>query len=718
MENSKTILLVEDDVIAAAGETRLLNSEGFNVIHVPNAEKAIEIAKSGTVINLILMDIDLGSGMDGTDAAEIILKDNDIPLVFLSGHMEKEIVNKTKKISNYGYIVKGLDGTVILAGIDMAIKLHDANKKISDSEHNYRFITENINDVIGKFDIKKEKYNYISPSIKKLSGYTQKEILNQTLKDIFTDESYNAVMKELPIRINNFYHGIDKDKEWVDEFQLKCKDGSVTWIEISTRLIPNDEGEITEILGISRSINEKKLTQIALSKSEEKYSRAFNLNPDAININRLEDGVYIEINQGFTNLTGYTPEDVIGKSSFSKELGIWVNDEERNKLVRVLKEHGEVFNFEALFRTKNGKLIDGLISAKIVHINNEQCILSITSDITERKQMERRKNLSLKILDCINRSKRGIDMIRAITALIKSFTDLDAVGIRIREGNDFPYFFTQGFPSDFIESERYLCSYDSDGEIIHDSKGKPVLECLCGNIICGHIDHSLPFFTKGGSFWTNSTSEFISQCNLPMIKIRNKCNEEGYESLALIPLTSGNETIGLLQFNDKKRNCFTYEMIRFFEGIGASIGIALKRLKNEQEKQDLISELKKAHKLARIGRWTWNIRTNKLKWSDEMYNIFGIEKETFSGSLNDVIQRAIHPEDIAKVEQSNSSVIMNNKPVPLEYRIIWPDGSIHTVWAEAGELIIDETGSAYLLKGIVKDITANKTDSEQEEEVR
>ena len=117
------------------------------------------------------------------------------------------------------------------------------------------------------------------------------------------------------------------------------------------------------------------------------------------------------------------------------------------------------------------------------------------------------------------------------------------------------------------------------------------------------------------------------------------------------------------------------------------------------------AELKKAQQVSHVGNWVWHISTNRLEWSDEMYRIFGVDKEGFSGDLAEVMQKAIHPEDRLAVEQSNLSVIKDKKPIPLEYRVIQSDGTVRTVWAEAGELILDPAGDPAILTGIVKDIT-------------
>ncbi len=119
-------------------------------------------------------------------------------------------------------------------------------------------------------------------------------------------------------------------------------------------------------------------------------------------------------------------------------------------------------------------------------------------------------------------------------------------------------------------------------------------------------------------------------------------------------------------------------------------------------------KLEKAQHYSRIGSWTWDIKADRLEWSDEMYNIFGIDRSGFTGSLPDVIARAIHPDDREKVEASNESVARKGAPIPVEYRIIKPDGRIRTVWAEAGELVRDERGRPASLSGFVQDITERK----------
>jgi len=175
---NKKILLVEDEAIIALMGRKTLENHGFQVVHVLTGEEAVEYVDSNQDIDLILMDIDLGDGIDGTEAAGIILSRHDLPLVFLSSHTEPEVVNKTKGITNYGYVVKNTGEVVLLASIEMAFKLFDAKKIAQKNEEALR-----------------ESEAAVS---KKLKAITQPEgdIGSLELADIIDTEELRLLMEE------------------------------------------------------------------------------------------------------------------------------------------------------------------------------------------------------------------------------------------------------------------------------------------------------------------------------------------------------------------------------------------------------------------------------------------------------------------------------------------------------------------------------------------
>lgn len=131
----KTILLVEDEAMVGMSQSMNLKKIGYDVKHVLSGQKAIDFvndSKSG--IGLILMDIDLGKGIDGTETAKKILARHDIPVLFLSNHLEREMVEKTENITSYGYVVKNSGITVLDASIKMAFRLYESYLEIKNQK--------------------------------------------------------------------------------------------------------------------------------------------------------------------------------------------------------------------------------------------------------------------------------------------------------------------------------------------------------------------------------------------------------------------------------------------------------------------------------------------------------------------------------------------------------------------------------------------------------
>jgi hypothetical protein len=187
------------------------------------------------------------------------------------------------------------------------------------------------------------------------------------------------------------------------------------------------------------------------------------------------------------------------------------------------------------------------------------------------------------------------EQVRAILAGVASRTDsraalaqaLDAisqdsgcesVGIRWKAGEDYPYHVTRGFGRDFVVIEGPLCERDTAGLVLRYPDGTPQYACMCGAVVTGRADPRLPFFTEGGSFWTNGTTVLLKETPpeaMTGIKTRNYCNTAGYESVALIPLRARGATWGLLQLNSREAGRFTKQQIEAYEILADEIAEVL-----------------------------------------------------------------------------------------------------------------------------------------------
>lgn len=122
------VLLVEDDVTVSMVETKYLTEYGCDVSWVETGEEAVVRALGPRRFDVILMDIHLGAGLDGTDAARRILESSDVPIIFLSSHTEKDFVERTEDITSYGYVVKNSGPTVLISSVKMALRLHESKR--------------------------------------------------------------------------------------------------------------------------------------------------------------------------------------------------------------------------------------------------------------------------------------------------------------------------------------------------------------------------------------------------------------------------------------------------------------------------------------------------------------------------------------------------------------------------------------------------------------
>jgi PAS domain S-box-containing protein len=146
------------------------------------------------------------------------------------------------------------------------------------------------------------------------------------------------------------------------------------------------QGAVRGIIGISRDISERKREQEALRQSEEKFAKAFGSSPTAISISTLREGRYVDVNDSFLQMTGYQRSEILGRTA--AELGMWIHPETRVALAEALSLQGKVLEFEFLFRARNGEERVGALSAELIQVGGEPCLLANVRDDTEPRRAQ------------------------------------------------------------------------------------------------------------------------------------------------------------------------------------------------------------------------------------------------------------------------------------------------------------------------------------------
>jgi PAS domain S-box-containing protein len=380
---------------------------------------------------------------------------------------------------------------------------------------------------------------------------------------------------------------VEEGKDYAIEHRIVWPDGTVRWVLEKGNVVRHEEGRAIRMLGIVQDITSRKQAQEALRESEAKHRRLVETMNEGLSVTD-QNYIFTYVNDRFCEMLGYSRPEMLNHH-MQEFVDADYRDVMNNQIAS--RKKGQAKSYDLGWRAKDGRVVYTLISPAGLFDaeGNFTGSFGVLTDISELKEAEARQELAARVLRILNQKKQTREVISEILSLIKEATGLAAVGVRLREGEDFPYFEVNGFSDDFVERENYLCARDESGETVYDSHSRPVLECMCGNVILGRTDPAAPFFTEGGSFWTNSTTVLLRSTSDEerLTHTRNHCNRAGYESVALIPLRSGEQIVGLLQLNDRWPGRFTPEIIRFFEGIGTSMGIALARIKAEKEIESL-----------------------------------------------------------------------------------------------------------------------------------
>ncbi len=392
-ENKKTILIVEDEAVLAMSEKVSLENYAYNVITVNSGEKAVESVKLNPEINLILMDIDLGNGIDGTQAAEIILKNKDIPIVFLSSHTESEIVEKTEKITSYGYVVKSSSITVLDASIKMAFKLFEA-KRLERIKHELLKVSEDrlsktmlaANDGMWDWNLIANRV-YFDPRYYQMSGYEIDEFphsLEEFQKRVHPAE-VEYVMKEAEKHLNG------KSDYFDVKFRFRKKNGGWQWIQGKGIIVERSSSGVPQrFIGTHRDISELKQKEEELRESELTFRKLFEDSADAILLIDKQ-GVFVECNQAALSLLKMTKDQFLFKSPV--EISPEYQPDGQNskekafRMIDIAYEKG-LHRFEWTCESTDGKNFIVEVSLMPIKLKGEIFLHTTWRDITERKQAE------------------------------------------------------------------------------------------------------------------------------------------------------------------------------------------------------------------------------------------------------------------------------------------------------------------------------------------
>ncbi len=570
---------------------------------------------------------------------------------------------------------------------------------VRQSEEKYRTILDNIEDAYAEVDLKGH-ITFFNDAFCRIHGGTPEQLMGKRSIDLL-DEEKSRVSEILQI-YNNVYVTGESVKEV--SYRIKALDGTQKHLEASISLIRDKNNQPTGFRGVLRDVTERRKIDDVIRQSEERYRTI---------IETIQDGyLELDLNNTYTFVNdvvcqhlGYSREELVGMkgSDFQDEENL---QKARKVFLELYKTGKPVKSVELQVNRKDGTKGDYELSISLMRDASGKAVgyRSISRDITERKRAEKYKEMGRDVLSILNEQEDFPEAIRRIVDVLRSKTTFDAVGIRLRQGEDFPYAAQMGLPEEFLRTENTLLERDSDQKICRKQNGRPELACLCGMVIEGGIHSQYANLTPGGSFWINDAS-CIGRTPAEESRAgrtRNLCFRHGFTSVALVPIRSKDEIVGLVQFYDRCKGSFSLETVELLEGIVSHIGAAYMRKKvedalreNEQKYRDLFENANEAIFVLQDGKMVF---FNPMTLTFLGY----AEQEVPDLRLSDFV----HPDEREMIIDRHRRRLLGESVITrYPFRVINKTGELR--WVELNAVLIKWEGRPATLNFLM-DITERK----------
>ncbi|MFO7948233.1 MAG: PAS domain S-box protein [Armatimonadota bacterium] len=359
---------------------------------------------------------------------------------------------------------------------------------------------------------------------------------------------------------------------------------------LSTDKVPYYDAQenIAGIIGFTADVTDRQRAYQALVNAQRRSThlasfREYVMQTANVWVAMFDDEWQLTLwNKEAERISGYCADEVLF-SDRAFEL-LYPDPDYRQQIMNTLKHRmerqSETFQAETRIHCRDGstRRIDWHVARLDSPDGEFLGMITIGVDVTGARETEERQMMDLRVLRVLNESADSQEMISGILDELSEFTDCETMAIRLSRADDYPYAEHVGLPEKLVTAHSCLCRYDAAGEPARDENGDRILHGLKGCIIDGTIDPKLPFFTDGGSFWTNTFQELMASPHNEDWSFDDTIHAElNHSSVAVIPLRWGGNTVGTLEIGDTEGGLFARSLINYIEDLASSITVAVRR---------------------------------------------------------------------------------------------------------------------------------------------
>lgn len=623
----------------------------------------------------------------------------------------KEMLYNSGEVKDYELKLKRKDGSVYTALINinlvnfggqqvMATNLRDvtelisANEKLKKSEERFMQIADSSGIWVWEVD-KEGLYTYISNSTESILGYTPEETIGKKhFYDFFAPEIKDAYKKaalEAFSRRDLFKNFVNPNIH---------KNGQRVILETTGVPIYDKDNNFLGYRGADRDVTERENIAQAIRESEEKFSVAFKNTPVLLTISELSTGKYIEVNDSFLEVSGFSREEVIGKSSI--EIG-WISSDAREMMIKKLKKEGRVRELELRLSKKNKEEIICQYNGETFTLNGQKYLLSMALDITEKNKAER-------LIQNLNRVYSVISHINEMIVRTESKDELfrKACEIAVQHGK-----FRMSWIGLIDEKDKLVKPTTWSGH--EEGYLELIRNISTSNYFPEGKGPTGIAIREGRTFHCDDIEN-----NPLMTPWKEEALKRGYRSSISLPLKVFGKVIGAYSLYADVPEFFDDKEVELLEKVAEDISFALETIENKEAKKKTEDELNKSHEM--LSKLTSQVpgvvyqyrlypdgRSSFPYSSPGMWEIFEVTSDEVREDATPIFGR-LHPEDVDRITSEIYESARTQKYFHSEFRVVLPEQGVRWRVCNAKPELMEDGSTLWY--GIISDNTDRKNAEE------
>gem|GEM_PF-4105577 len=621
------ILTVDDKRENLFALRKVLSDLDVEIFEAGNGNEALTASLTNDFAVAIL-DVHMPE-MDGFELAELLRSDPktaSLPIVFVTAdYGEVEHVFRGYESGAVDYIVKPYNPVILRSKIGVFVELHRRSAWLAEkvdalaaSEERFRSLVMTVPDIVYRID-SEGRFTFLNDAVQRL-GYSREDLLGQHFSEIMLPGEAARVSREavLPGLLGKEGNGAASPKLFDER-----RTGERRTTELEVRLLPkqgssplrgvlrslSDSTVVAEVsssglyssptgrgtpvflgsVGVIRDITERKAAQMELERHREELERLVNervreqsclyaVSQRTVqgfgSVQELLEAVVPMVEEG---LKSSAPVAVrIGVGMAEAKSGVFAESE--GSVSQIIEVAGE--NAGRLDVVRLGGFGEPSVPASLEETRLIAAVAEVLGQAVEKHRAVTRQRLSSQVLGLLNRRFDSESLVPDLLDEIHRWSGFEASLIRVEDGEDYPLAVTRGLHGDLREAMASLICKDDAGEVLRDESGRALLSGFCGIVARGETSPDTPWFSKNGSFWTNSLTKTWVDARKTKGGACKALNH--FESVALVPIRAKDKIVGLLELFDRRIGKLSLDLVHFLEDLGSSIGVALERRRAHQ----------------------------------------------------------------------------------------------------------------------------------------